>query len=189
MIQLCSTILVLFLEFHPSRPGWNRLPGSYEGALTRVWFLANLLPVPVSIVTVHDVTCIHGYVICQKNIIAFKLWRLWLNQIPKLLGQPDTDWLMDWNLLTFLVFVTRPQCGDKAQRDIRVNKKSRIKLGTVRLERWLLTNLYHQHLSPPSVFSFDLQYFELCVINNTLTHKCICKLWCSGTQPASKGVK
>ena len=48
--SLCFAILVLFLEFHPGRPGWNfsyeqttkfvpvtepaRLPGSYEEALS-----------------------------------------------------------------------------------------------------------------------------------------------------------
>ena len=68
--------------------------------------------------------------------------------------------LIDWLKFVDLSYQDHT-AGTKAQHDIRVNRKK------------LLTNLYHQHLSPPSVFSFDLQYFELCVINNTLPHKCL----------------
>ena len=57
--SLCFTMLVLFLEFHPGRPGWNfpyeqttkfapvaepaRLPGSYEEALKQTSRTLNLV--------------------------------------------------------------------------------------------------------------------------------------------------
>ena len=64
----------------------------------------------------------------------------------------------------------------KAKQHVRVNRENTYGLlagnaGVTRLNAFFdtvlnETNLYYQHLSPACVSSFDLQYFELCEINN-----------------------